>query len=35
NVGLTELAIIIYVVLVLHPLTNLIAYKLGLKDKPW
>jgi len=35
NVGLTELAIIVYVVLVLHPLTNLIAYKLGLKDKPW
>ena len=30
-----ELAVIVFMVLVLHPLTNLIAYKLGLKDKPW
>lgn len=35
TLSLTELAIIVYVTLVLHPLTNLIAYKLGLKDKPW
>ena len=35
DISLTELAIITYVTLVLHPLTNLIAYKLGLKNKPW
>jgi len=35
SISLVELAIIVYVVLVLHPLTNLVAYKLGLKDKPW
>ncbi len=34
NVGIIDLSIGIYVVMVLHPLTNLIAYYMGLKDEP-
>ena len=35
EITLTDLAMGTYVVLVLHPLSNLVAYLLGLKDKPW
>jgi len=34
KVTLTDLAVGVYIVMVLHPLTNLIAYILGLKDTP-
>ncbi len=35
QITLADLATGTYIVLVLHPLSNLIAYLLGLKDKPW
>ena len=31
----TDLAAIVFITLILHPLTNLIAYFLGLKKEPW
>jgi CDP-2,3-bis-(O-geranylgeranyl)-sn-glycerol synthase len=35
KITLVDLATATYLVLILHPLTNLIAYWLRLKDKPW
>ncbi len=35
KITLVDLAIATYLVLILHPLTNLIAYWLRLKDRPW
>ncbi|RLG80470.1 MAG: CDP-2,3-bis-(O-geranylgeranyl)-sn-glycerol synthase, partial [Thermoprotei archaeon] len=35
EITLVHLSIMTYVALVLHPLANLIAYILKLKDRPW
>jgi len=35
TVTLVDFSVIVYVVMVLHPLTNLIAYLIGLKDEPY
>jgi len=35
NLGLKYFSMIVVIVLILHPLSNLVSYVLGLKDKPW
>lgn len=34
-VGLLEVLVILAITLIIHPLSNIIAYLLGLKDEPW
>ncbi len=35
EVTLAHFSMIVVIVMILHPLTNMISYLIGLKDKPW